>query len=198
MVDDAELVERLRAGDDKAFVALVDRYHSPLVRLAASFVGSRAVAEEVVQDTWLGVVRGIDRFEGRSSFKTWLFRILVNRARTTGAKERRQAPTPPANEPAVPADRFRPDGRWASPPVMWEEATVDRLVAGELAERISGFLDELPEAQRQVVVMRDLEGLPSAEVCSVLGISEANQRVLLHRGRSRIRDRLDRELEVQP
>lgn len=194
MTDDAELVLRLQGGDEAAFAELVDRFHAPLLRLAAAFVPSRAVAEEVVQETWLGVVRGIDRFEGRSSLKTWLFRIVVNRARTAGVRERRQAPVDPTREPAVPPSRFAPDGTWADPPTAWAEAAEDRIVAREMVERVAACLAELPEAQRQVVLMRDFEGVPAADVCRALGLTDANQRVLLHRGRSRIRAMLEQEL----
>lgn len=194
MSEDAELVLRLQSGDESAFVELIDRFHAPLLRLASTFVPSRAVAEEVVQDTWLGVVRGIERFESRSSLKTWLFRIVVNRARTAGVRERRQTPFDPAREPTVPPGRFAPDGTWADPPAAWAEAAEDRIMARDTVERVRSCLAELPESQRQVVLMRDFEGLPAPEVCLALGLSEANQRVLLHRGRSRIRAMLEQEL----
>jgi RNA polymerase sigma-70 factor (ECF subfamily) len=194
--EERELVDRARAGDESAFVGLVERYHPQLVRLASSFVPNRAVAEEVAQDTWLAVFKGIDRFEGRSSFKTWLFRILVNRARTTGVRERRETPAPAGSERAVAGDRFGADGGWARPPAPWEEETVDRLLAGHLAPHIAGYVDELPANQRQVLLLRDVEDLPSGEVCRLLDISEVNQRVLLHRGRSRVRSRLEAELGV--
>jgi RNA polymerase sigma-70 factor (ECF subfamily) len=177
-------------------VALVDRYHTSLTRLARTFVPSGAVAEEVVQDTWLGVVRGVHGFEGRASLRTWLFRILVNRARTTGARERRSAPAgwgAAGPEPAVDPARFGPDGRWVEPPVPWTETVEDRLDAAGESERVRALIDELPEAQRQVLVLRDVEGLSAAEVCELLDISDANQRVLLHRGRSRVRAALERE-----
>jgi RNA polymerase sigma-70 factor (ECF subfamily) len=193
VLDDETLVARLRDGDESAFTALVERYHGPLLQLASAFVPSRAVAEEVVQDTWLGVIKGIDRFEGRSSLKTWLFRILVNRARSTGVKERRHFPSP-GREPAVPRERFGPDGRWRDPPTPWTDDVDDRVVAQQTAETISKCLAELPENQRRVVLLRDVEGVPSADVCELLGISEANQRVLLHRGRSRVRNLLERDL----
>lgn len=194
MAPDADLVSRLQSGDGAAFVELVDRYHTPLLRLARTFVANQAVAEEVVQDVWLGVVRGIERFEGRSSLKTWLFRIMVNRARSTGVREHRETPVDlSVSEPAVSPDRFDRRGQWAEPPAAWAEEAEDRLAAKALAGRITGLLERLPEAQRQVVVMRDVEGLASAEVCSVLGISEGNQRVLLHRGRSRLRGMLEAE-----
>jgi RNA polymerase sigma-70 factor (ECF subfamily) len=192
---EAELITRLRAGDEAAFAELVDRYHAPLLRLAMTFVPSAAVAQEVVQDTWIGVIRGIDRFEGRSSLKTWLFRILGNRARTAGVRERRTRPPDlsPA-EPAVHPRRFGQNGQWIDPPAPWDDAVDDRLVAGALSGRIEAALATLPEAQRQVVTMRDLEGLPSADVCEVLDITEGNQRVLLHRGRSRLRAVLEQEV----
>ncbi|MEA2685738.1 MAG: hypothetical protein QOE93_933, partial [Actinomycetota bacterium] len=148
MVDDADLIGRLQAGDEQAFVTLVDRYHAPLLRLASTFVPSRAVAEEVVQDTWLGVVRGIDRFEGRSSLKTWLFRIVVNRARTAGVRERRETPIDPADEAAVPPERFTAAGAWASPPTPWTDDAEERIVARQTARKVSRHLTLLPDRQR--------------------------------------------------
>ena len=195
VTDDAELIARLRGGDEAAFVELVDRYHVPLLRLAQTFVPSRAVAEEVVQDTWLGVLRGIERFEGRSSLKTWLFRIVVNRARTTGPRERRQLPADvAAREPTVAASRFDKAGHWVDPPAPWTEAVDDRIVAATLAGRLREIVDGLPEQQRQVVVLRDVDGLEAAEVCELLDLSEGNQRVLLHRGRAKVRAVLDAEM----
>lgn len=193
MSAEAELVRRLQAGDEQAFASLVDRFHPAMVRLASSFVPTRAVAEEVVQDTWLGVVRGIHRFEGRSSLKTWLFRILVNRARTVGQRERRAATMEPTS-PAVDPSRFGPDGTWSDPPAEWVDDLVDRLVAHEAVERLRSMLARLPAAQREVVLLRDVEGLPADEVCHVLDISDGNQRVLLHRGRSRLRAMLEPEM----
>ncbi len=192
MDDDTELLDRLRAGDEQAFVVLVRRHHDPMIRLACSFVPSRAVAEEVVQDTWMGVLRGIGSFEGRSSFRTWLFRILVNRARTAGVRERRSVAVGDA-EAAVDAYRFDEAGAWAAPPEQWIEDVDDRLRAGKLAGRIRSAIAELPARQREVVTLRDVEGLSSNEVCHVLEISDGNQRVLLHRGRSRVRQVLETE-----
>ena len=191
--DDAALVSRLQAGDEAAFVTLVERYHPAMLRLASTFVPSRAVAEEVVQDAWLGVVRGIERFEGRSSLKTWLFRIVANRARSTGVRERRFS-SDSLRHPAVSPDRFGADGAWVDPPAPWADDADERLAARQAVEHIDGYLAQLPDAQRRVVVMRDFEGLAAADVCEALGISEANQRVLLHRGRSRLRGMLEREL----
>jgi RNA polymerase sigma-70 factor (ECF subfamily) len=201
--DERELIDRLRAGDEAAFVLLVHRHHETMLRLACSFVPSLAVAEDVVQDTWLGVLRGLGGFEGRSSFRTWLFRILVNRARTAGARERRTVPVGPADAigdagagcgPAVDPSRFTESGQWLTPPEQWVEDADDRLRAGQLAGRIRSAIGELPDRQRAVVTLRDVEGLSSAEACQVLGITEANQRVLLHRGRSRVRQVLESEL----
>jgi RNA polymerase sigma-70 factor (ECF subfamily) len=157
-------------------------------------VPSRAVAEEVVQETWLGVVRGVERFEGRSSVKTWLFRILVNQARSAGAREGRSIPVDFGHEPAVPSGRFGRDGTWASPPEAWTDEADERISAQALARRIGPLLSTLPEAQRQVFLLRDVEGLTAAEVCDSLGLSEGNQRVLLHRARSRMRGMLEAEM----
>jgi RNA polymerase sigma-70 factor, ECF subfamily len=189
---DAELLGRLRAGDERAFVTLVRRHHAAMLRLAACYVPSVAVAEEVVQDTWLGMLRGMAGFEGRSSFRTWLFRILVNRARTAGARERRSVAIGDAG-PAVDGSRFDATGHWAVPPERWVDEADDRVDAAKLAGRLRSAIDELPPRQREVVTLRDVEGLSSEEVCSVLDISESNQRVLLHRGRSRLRQALETE-----
>ena len=187
--DDAVLVERLRAGDEAAFAELVRRYQPRLLRVAESTVGSRAVAQEVTQDAWLAVLRGVDRFEGRSSFKTWLFRILLNRARTAAHREQR------AGRPADGVDeRFDSNGAWAVPPEPWSERADDRIVAERLAARVQALLPQLPDAQRQVVVLRDVEGLPPAEVADLLDLSDGNQRVLLHRGRARLRFLLAQEV----
>ena len=193
MEPDAELLRRLRAGDEQAFVTLVERHNGSMLRLAQSFVPSRAVAEEVVQDAWLAMLRGLDRFEGRSSLKTWLFSILVNRARSTGVREQRSVPVADAG-PVVDASRFGPDGAWSDPPERWIEEAEDRIEAGKLAGLLRSAIEGLPGRQREVVLLRDVEGLSSAEVCAVLAISEANQRVLLHRGRGKLRQVLETEL----
>lgn len=191
---DADLLSRLRSGDESAFAALVRRYHSGLLAVARSMVDSWAVAEEAVQDTWLAVVRGVERFEGRSTFKTWMFRILANRCRSAAAKERR-APTATSDDGAVvPADRFGPAGAWTTPPLPWAEEAEDRLVAEQLADRARACLDGLPAAQRQAVLLRDVEGLDAAEVCAVLGVTAGHLRVLLHRGRARVRAMLESEM----
>jgi RNA polymerase sigma-70 factor (ECF subfamily) len=192
MVDpDALLLDGLRAGDDAAFTSLVTRYQTRLVRFAESMVPSRAVAEEVVQDTWLGVVKGIDRFEGRSSVKTWLFSILSNRARTAGAREARTVPVGDDDELE---GRFDAAGQWSRPPEPWADQVDNRMIAGELAGKIRELLPSLPDSQRQVVILRDLEGVDAMDVCELLGISAGNQRVLLHRGRSRLRSLLELEM----
>jgi len=192
MDSDRKLLLQLRSGDESAFVSLVERYHAPMLQLAASFVPSRAVAEEVVQDTWLAMLRGLSGFEGRSSLKTWLFRILVNRARTTGAREQRSVPVADP-EPAVDPSRFDASGGWADPPEHWIEAAEGRVEAGKLADRIRAWIDELPARQREVVFLRDVEGMSSQEVCAVLALSDVNQRVLLHRGRNRLRQLFEDE-----
>jgi RNA polymerase sigma-70 factor, ECF subfamily len=191
-VDDSELVEALRAGDRRAYEELVDRYAPALLRVASLFTPSRAIAEEVVQDTWVGVLRGIDSFQGRSSLKTWLFRILTNTAKTRGARERRTLPFSAlagaevdGADQVVDADRFDPDdGHWSRPPGSWPE---DRLLAAETREVIRAAIDGLPPAQRAVISLRDVEGWSSDEVCDALGLTEVNQRVLLHRARSKVR-----------
>jgi RNA polymerase sigma-70 factor, ECF subfamily len=189
MASEQELVERLRAGDEDAFAELVRRYHRLMMRVARGYVRSDAVAEEVVQESWLAVLRGIERFEGRSSFKTWLLRIVANRAMTSGARESRSVPV----EPSVSADHFVPEGEpgagaWASPPEPWPE---DRLLAEETRTVIERAIAELPPTQAAVVTMRDVEGLSSEEVQEALDITAGNQRVLLHRGRQKVRAALE-------
>jgi RNA polymerase sigma-70 factor (ECF subfamily) len=189
---DVEMVTRLREGDEEAFVTLVGRYQQPMLRLARCFVPSQAVAEEAVQDTWLGLVRGIEQFEGRSSFKTWLFRILVNRAQSAGSRE--HASTSLDQLHAVDPARFTAQGQWAEPVDRWIEESEERLDAVMWAPILKSALEDLPPRQRQVVILRDVEGLSNDEACAVLGISVGNQRVLLHRGRSQLREILDAKM----
>jgi RNA polymerase sigma-70 factor (ECF subfamily) len=189
VVDDEELVTKLQTGDEAAFAVLVRAHQASLVRLAITIVGSRAVADEVVQDTWLAVVRGVDRFEGRSSLRTWLFRILVNRARTTASRERRSE-----SIPDIDSDRFDATGVWAAPPVPWADQVDDRLMAEQLAPLARTAIDTLPDAQRQVILLRDVEGLAADDVAELLGLSDGNQRVLLHRARARVRTELEAKL----
>jgi RNA polymerase sigma-70 factor (ECF subfamily) len=190
---DSELLARVRAGEEQAFVELVWRYHGSLLRLARTYVKSHELAEEVAQDTWLGVLRGLDGFAERSTFKTWLLGILLNCARSTGVREHRSVAIG-APGPAVEASRFDSSGNWLSPPQHWVEDSDDRLVAETLSATLRTALDELPVHQRQVVLLRDVEGLSGHEACGLLDISEANQRVLLHRGRSRLRQAIEAQL----
>lgn len=162
-----------------------------MLTLASGYVPSRAVAEEVVQDTWLAVLRGLDNFEGRSSIRTWLFRILVNRARTAGARERRSVAVEDMG-PVVDQSRFDAAGNWSALPEHWEQVD-DRMVAAKMADYLRAAIDALPARQREIVILRDIEGLTSEEVCVVLDISVVNQRVLLHRGRSKLRQALESE-----
>jgi RNA polymerase sigma-70 factor, ECF subfamily len=192
LVDEAELVARLRAGDEDAFRALVTMYQARLLRLAQTVVVRRSVAEEVVQDTWLAVVKGVDRFEGRSSFKTWLFRILLNRARSTAGREQFNASLSDVDID----ERFDASGGWVTPPVPWADQADDRVVADQLARRVHDILPTLPEAQREVILLRDVEGATPAEVADLLGVSDGNQRVLLHRARARVRRHLAEEMTV--
>jgi RNA polymerase sigma-70 factor (ECF subfamily) len=185
--DEAELVRRLQAGDEDAFVEVVTRHHAALVRAARAYVASDAVAEEVVQDTWVGVIRGIERFEGRSSLTTWLFHIMANRARSTGVRESRTTPFDASDAESAPPELFTREGAWAEPPRPWTDDVEDRLVAEQAAQHVRRCLEGLPDAQRVVVTMRDVDGLGPEEVCSALGVSAGNQRVLLHRGRARVR-----------
>ena len=171
-------------------MTLVGRYHDPMLRLARTFVHSHAVAEEVVQETWVGVLRGIDRFEGRSSLRTWLLTILVNRARTMGAREARSVASDDVVA-AVDASRFDASGAWSSPPDLWVEDVEDRVGAAALRQEILEALSQMPERQRAVVMLRDVDGLRSDEVCEVMALTPANERVLLHRGRSRLRQALE-------
>jgi RNA polymerase sigma-70 factor (ECF subfamily) len=181
-----ELVGRLRAGDEEAYASLIDRYYSSMLHVALGFVPSRSIAEEVVQDTWLAVITGITRFQERCSFKTWLFRILVNRARSRGVREHRcvafSSLASEASEAWAPEEAR---GSWNGAPHLDQPG--DGLLNSELGRVISSAIDRLPGRQRQVLVLRDVEGWSAAEICDLLGVSEANQRVLLHRARTRIR-----------
>jgi RNA polymerase sigma-70 factor, ECF subfamily len=191
--EDLQLLMRLREGDEHAFVTHVSRHHDPMLRLARTFVHSHAVAEEVVQETWVGVLRGIDRFEGRSSLRTWLLAILVNRARSVGVREARSVAASDSDGfiAAVDASRFDSGGAWSSPPEQWVEDVEERIGARALRDEILAALAQMPERQRAVVMLRDVDGLRSDEVCQVLELTAANERVLLHRGRSRLRQALE-------
>ena len=202
----AEVVAALRAGDERVFEALVAELGPSMLRIARMYVSSRAVAEEVVQEAWLGVLSGIGRFEGRSSLKTWIFRILTNRAKTRGEREGRSLPFSSlgpdeagGDEPAVDADRFhgggRYEGHWTSAPSRWSELPESRLVGKETTGVAKDAIAALPEMQRAVITMRDVDGFDSEEVRNVLGLSESNQRVLLHRARAKVRRVLETYLE---
>jgi RNA polymerase sigma-70 factor, ECF subfamily len=191
--DEQDLLARLRAGDEAAFAELVARYHPAMVGLALLHVRSRAVAEEVAQEAWSGLLRGLERFEGRSSLRTWLFRIVINRAISAGIRE--QAYVPVGDDELEMSDgRFSQDGRWVTPPTHWADDVLDRMTAPVLAARARELIGELPPLQRSVVTLRDVDGLTAAEVCKVLDITEVNQRVQLHRARSRIRSVLEQEV----
>jgi RNA polymerase sigma-70 factor (ECF subfamily) len=189
---DAALLQRAQNGDEDAFMQLVERHHTTMLRVARALLRNDALAEEAAQDTWLAVVRGIDRFEGRSQFRTWLLAILVNRARSAGAIERRSLAI--GDAATVESSRFDAAGAWITPPVPWTEAVEERLAADAIAPALRAALDGLPAQQRDVVMLRDVDGLTGSEVCAALDISEANQRVLLHRGRSSLRRSLEEEL----
>ena len=199
---DAALVAALRRGDADAFATLVDRHSPPMIRVAMAYVPSRAAAEEAVQETWIAVMRGIDAFEGRSSLKTWMFRILTNVAMRAGARERRSVPfsalakAENTGEPSVDPDRFLPadhalfPGHWAIMPTRWPTPE-EGLLAGETREVIASAIAKLPAAQRTVIALRDVEGWSSEEVREALEISAGNQRILLHRARSRVRNAIE-------
>ncbi len=191
--DDFDLLKGLRAGEEEAFVTLVRRHNSSMLRIAHSFVPNYAVAEEVVQDTWMAVVHGIGKFEGRSSLRSWMIGILVNRARSTGAQEHRSMPV--ESDQASEADsRFDEGDCWVSPTQHFTQDVEDRLSAEELLQTIRSSLDTLPASQHQVVTLRDVKGLDSNRVCELLGISEGNQRILLYRARSRLRKAVEAAL----
>jgi RNA polymerase sigma-70 factor (ECF subfamily) len=172
-------------------------------RVALTFVRSPAVADEVVQEAWLGVLRGIGRFEGRSSLKTWLFRILTNTAKTRAERERRSVPFSSleaegaGDEPSVDPDRFLADGAWATPPARWYAVPEESLLSAEIRAVIDGAIAALPESQRLVISLADVEGWPAAEIRNVLDVSESNQRVLLHRARSKVRAALEEYLREE-
>ena len=205
--DEQRLLADLRAGDEAVFVTLVDRYQASMVRVATAIVGSRAIAEEVTQDAWVGVLRGIDRFEGRSSLKTWLFRILTNRALSRRERERRSVPFSAlasdeldSEEAALDPERFLPPDHprwpntWATAPESWAGGGEARALAAESGRVIAEAIAALPPAQRTVITMRDVEGYDAPDVCNALEIGETNQRVLLHRARSKVRRALEEYL----
>ena len=198
--EEQTLLERLRAGDERAFETLVERHYSTMLAVARHYVSSRAVAEEVVQEAWLGVLNGLDRFEGRSSLRTWILRILVNTAKTRGARDARTVPfaslAPVGEEPAVDPERFRgPDdpfpGHWRAYPGNWQRLPEETLAERETLDVVLATIHQLPPPQRLVIAMRDIQGCDAAEVCEALDVSEGNQRVLLHRARNKVRRALE-------
>ncbi len=198
--EEIDLVEALKRGDEDAFASLVRRYHAALLRLALMYVATREQAEDVVAETWLGVLNGIDRFEGRSSLKTWIFRILVNRAKTKGVRERRSVPFSSLEghddeaAPSVDPARFAGAGFWSAPPDSWEGIPEERLLSAETRMVVDDAIAMLPEMQRAVITLRDVQGLSADEARDLLEVSDANQRVLLHRARSKVRARLEEYL----
>jgi RNA polymerase sigma-70 factor (ECF subfamily) len=209
--EDAELLIRLRAGDEDAFMTLVDKYGPLMLRIALTHVRTRAVAEDVVQEAWLGVLQGLDRFEGRSSLKTWILRIVANRARTRGEREARSvplsslAPAAGEDEPAVDPERFLPrdhptyPGAWAIPPHSWARLPEERLLASETLQQVRAAIAKLPPRQQEVITLRDVEGWEPEEVSAALELTPGNQRVLLHRARSKVRADLEHYFdEVDP
>jgi RNA polymerase sigma-70 factor, ECF subfamily len=202
---DDELVARLRAGDELAFEGLVRRYHGEMLALARTYVRTRELAEEVVQDTWLAVLHAIDRFEGRSSLKTWMFRILVNTAMTRGGREARTVPfsaleADDGEGPTVDPERFRATGEsgaghWRAEPGDWRMLPEERLIGREAIEVVRRAIDGLPPRQAQVIAMRDIAGFSPDEVSATLGVTRGNQRILLHRARSRVREALERHID---
>lgn len=205
-LSDQDLLARVRQGDEAAFESLVERYHRPMLAVARAHVRGAAVAEEVVQDAWVGVLRGLDRFEGRSSLKTWILRIVANTAMTRGVREARSVPFSALDagddEPAVDPDRFQgPDGshpgQWlgARAPSDWAELPETVLAGRETVQLVTAAIAELPDAQRTVIALRDIHGYTSDEVCEALDVTAGNQRVLLHRARSHVRRALERHLD---
>lgn len=199
-LDDAALLVALRAGDEQVFCDLVGKWSGPMLRLALAHIPSRALAEDVVQEAWLTVLRSLDRFEGRSALRTWVLGIVVNIARSRGRAERRSVPLPSEHDgrsvdPSrfLPADHPRWPHHWATEPIAWTTPE-DQLLAGETGRVIADAIDGLPAVQREVLVLRDVEGLSAAETCNVLGLTDTHQRVLLHRARSRVRSVLERYL----
>jgi RNA polymerase sigma-70 factor, ECF subfamily len=203
LADELALIDGLRAGDEAVFAALVGRYGGAMLRVAQLYVRSRSIAEEVVQDAWIGVLNGGARFERRSSLKTWIFQIVTNRAKTRALKEGRSVPFSDLgpDEPSVDPARFqspedRHPGHWATFPSSWADVPEQRLLAAETLMLVEAAIAELPPAQAVVITMRDVEGFEAADVCDALEISESNQRVLLHRARAKVRRALEEYLDA--
>ncbi|MGZ8631332.1 MAG: RNA polymerase sigma factor [Actinomycetota bacterium] len=205
--DDLRFIERLRAGDEEAFMSLIDRLQPMMLRVARMYVGSQAVAEEVVQEAWLGVLQGIQRFEGRSSLRTWILRIVSNIAKTKGLREARSVPFASLagddlDSPAFDPDRFLGPGEewaghWSTMPSDWRGVPDDRLMASETLDALRAAIDSLPPMQAEVIRLRDVLGWTSEEVRNALALTETNQRVLLHRARAKVRRALEHEFSIE-
>lgn len=192
--DTPAFLERLRRGEDGAYRRLIRRYHASLVGVAQGIIGSRAQAEEVVQDAWLAVFQSISRFEGRSSLAGWIFTIVMNRARTRITSESRTVALPGLDgvERAVPADSFAEDGHWKEMPALWDVLDPERVIGGrQLWELVQEAIERLPAAQKACIILRDIENRTAEEACALLAVSSENQRVLLHRARGRVRAAID-------
>ena len=207
--DEGSMLARLRAGDEDAFLALVDRYAPAMQRIARGYVRDDATAQDVVQEAWLGLLRGLAGFEGRSTLRSWIFTIVVNRAKTRGIRDARSVPFSALardeierEDPSIAADRFAGPGEewprhWRDNPASWGDHPEARLLGAELRSRIDAAIDALPPVQRSVVILRDIAGQPTADVGNALELSETNVRVLLHRGRAKIREALDPYLALE-
>jgi RNA polymerase sigma-70 factor (ECF subfamily) len=201
MRNDADL-EALRSGDEAAFQALIQMHHGPMLRLAMAYVRDSGVAEEVVQESWLTCLRSLDRFEGRSSLKTWIFGIVMNIARSRRRKEARMLPfaslwrrdDSDSRRPTVEAARFGGDGMWSAPPDSWSNVPESTVLSAETMRRVKAAIESLPIKQREVITLRDVAGLDAAEVCGLLSITAENQRVRLHRARAAVRKMLEEYL----
>ncbi len=207
-IEDADIIQGLRRGDESVFVSLFNGYQTSLLRLAMMYSSDQRIAEEIVQETWLAVLKGIQRFEGRSALKTWIYSILINRAKTVAQREGRHNnltlsldEQPESNEPTVPVDRFHPDEdhpyphHWLNGPNDWGELPEEKLLSDETQKVILTAIENLSANQREVITLRDIEMVSSEEACNILGISESNQRVLLHRARAKVRQALEEYLE---
>lgn len=207
-MDEASLLKSLREGDEDVFAWLVQQHHNSLVRLALLYLRDEAQAEEVAQETWIAVLNGLNRFEGRSSIKTWIFTILTNRAKTRVQREKRiisfsELEAGLENTPTVDPERFRPSDsvtaahHWAVDPSPWSNIPEDSFLSQEMLHIVRDAVSTLPENQRAVITLRDIDGFSSDEVCNILGISETNHRVLLHRARAKIRGVLEDYLNTE-
>lgn len=192
---DRALIDRIKAGDEAAFLGLVRLHQAAMVRVAMRYCRSRSVAEEVVQETWMALLDSIDRFDGRASLKTWIYRILVNRSISRGKRERRTVPlsglAPEGDDPVVDPSRFAADGSWAEPPLSWGTRPDRPADDAEIRAQVMAAMAKLPERQALVMALRDVQGMETPEICELLDITENNARVLLHRARAKVRNLLE-------